>query len=489
MGQGVIPVILSGGAGTRLWPLSRKDYPKQFLPLLGEQSLLQSTVRRAAGLTDVADPIFICNESHRFLLADQLQELDCQNSMLLLEPVGRSTAPAAALAAMQALAMREVGDEADPLLLVLPSDHVIADEVAFQQAVAHARDAAQQQKLVTFGIVPTQAETGYGYIQAAKNGEAAHQVLRFVEKPDKARAQAMIDEGGYFWNSGMFLFSAQTYLAELKQHAPQMYACCEQVWQRSAATATEHMMQLDAESFAACPEDSIDFAVMERTRNAAVVPLDAGWSDVGAWSTLSELSAADEAGNVLKGDVLTENVKGSYIQAHDRLIAAIGVEDHIIVETADAVLIAHKDECQKVKHIVQQLKQADRPEATHHSKVYRPWGSYETLALGPRFQVKRIFVRPGAALSLQMHHHRSEHWVVVAGTARVTRGEEQLVLTENESTFIPLGVKHRLENIGKIPLEIIEIQSGSYLGEDDIVRFEDVYGRLKTEDASSLVPA
>ncbi|MBV6688227.1 mannose-1-phosphate guanylyltransferase/mannose-6-phosphate isomerase [Xanthomonas euvesicatoria pv. physalidis] len=463
----VLPIILSGGSGTRLWPLSRESYPKQFLPLVGDKSMLQSTWLRAAPVAGHA-PIVVANEEHRFMAAEQLQQLGVKPSAILLEPKGRNTAPAIAVAALEA-----TRDGADPLLLVLPSDHVIQNEAAFQAAVTLAATAAEQGKLVTFGIKPTAPETGYGYIKAGA-GTGASAVERFVEKPDLATAQSYLASGEYYWNSGMFLFRASRYLEELRKFHPAIADACQKAWENGKRDAD--FTRLDKDAFAASPSDSIDYAVMEKTAYAVVVPLDAGWNDVGSWSSLRDVSKQDAQGNAHHGDVIQLDCQNTYAYG-SRLIAMVGLEDVVVVETPDAVLVGHRDRIQEVKDIVSQIKTAGRSEATWHRKVYRPWGAYDSIDMGQRHQVKRITVKPGAVLSLQMHHHRAEHWIVVSGTAEVTRGEEVLLLTENQSTYIPLGVTHRLRNPGKLPLELIEVQSGSYLGEDDIVRFEDTYGR------------
>ncbi|AEO43721.1 MULTISPECIES: mannose-1-phosphate guanylyltransferase/mannose-6-phosphate isomerase [Xanthomonas] len=463
----VLPIILSGGSGTRLWPLSRESYPKQFLPLVGDKSMLQSTWLRAAPVAGHA-PIVVANEEHRFMAAEQLQQLGVKPSAILLEPKGRNTAPAIAVAALEA-----TRDGADPLLLVLPSDHVIGNEAAFQAAVKVAADAAAQGKLVTFGIKPTAPETGYGYIKAGA-GTGASAVERFVEKPDLATAQSYLASGEYYWNSGMFLFRASRYLEELRKFHPAIADACQKAWENGKRDAD--FTRLDKDAFAASPSDSIDYAVMEKTADAVVVPLDAGWNDVGSWSSLLDVSNQDAQGNAHHGDVIQLDCQNTYAYG-SRLIAMVGLEDVVVVETPDAVLVGHRDRIQEVKDVVSQIKTAGRSEATWHRKVYRPWGAYDSIDMGQRHQVKRITVKPGAVLSLQMHHHRAEHWIVVSGTAEVTRGEEVLLLTENQSTYIPLGVTHRLRNPGKLPLELIEVQSGSYLGEDDIVRFEDTYGR------------
>ena len=464
------PVILSGGSGTRLWPLSRRLYPKQFLPLVGEYSMLQTTVLRLQGL-DVAPPLILSNEEYRFIVAEQFRELDVAVQGIVLEPVGRNTAPAVAVAAIQALQ-----HDPDAILLVLPADHVIADEEAFRTAVNTALSTAEQGKLVTFGIVPQHPETGYGYI---RRGESINQQLylveKFVEKPDQAKANEYLSAGGYYWNSGMFMFRADRYLQELETYRPDMISACQDALAK--ADKDLDFIRLEREAFAACPSDSIDYAVMEHTRDAVVVPLDAQWSDVGSWASLWQVSPQDESGNILQGDVIAHDSQACFVRSEDRLVALIGVTDLIVTDTKDAVLVAAKNRAQDVKTIVNQLTAAGRPEVDNHREVYRPWGKYDSVDNGHRFQVKRITVKPGAKLSLQMHHHRAEHWIVVKGTARVTRGDEDFLLHENESTYIHAGVQHRLENPGKIPLELIEVQSGGYLGEDDIVRLEDVYKR------------
>ena len=468
------PVILSGGAGTRLWPLSRELYPKQLLALTGERTLIQQTALRLEGLSAVA-PVIVCNEAHRFLVAEQLREIGIKPAALVLEPLGRNTAPAIALAAHAAL---KAAQGVDPLLLVLPADHVIRDVPAFQKAVHAALAAAGEGKLVTFGIVPVSPETGYGYIQRGADQGAAFAIRRFVEKPDVERARQFLAAGEYYWNSGMFLFSARRYLEELGRFAPEMARVCAEAF--AAARSDLDFTRIERQRFEACPADSIDYAVMEKTRDAVVVPLAAGWSDVGSWAALHEACEADAHGNVARGDVICEDSEGCYLYAESRLVSAVGLKDHVVVETKDAVLVAPKDRVQDVKKLVHRLKEAGRYEHSLHREVFRPWGSYDSIEAGPRFQVKRLKVKPGAVLSLQLHHHRAEHWVVVSGTARITRGEEVFFLEENQSTYIPIGVRHRIENPGKIPLHIIEIQSGSYLGEDDIVRLEDQYGREGT---------
>jgi mannose-1-phosphate guanylyltransferase/mannose-6-phosphate isomerase len=483
------PVILSGGAGTRLWPLSRELYPKQLLPLTGERTMLQQTALRLEGLAAAA-PVVVCNEAHRFLVAEQLRQIKIEPRALLLEPFGRNTAPAIALAAQAALkAAAGEGDGADPILLVLPADHVIRDVPAFQKAVRAALGPAEQGQLVTFGIVPNSPETGYGYIQrgatgsgsgggAAGAGGGAFKIARFVEKPSLDRAREFLKSGDYYWNSGMFMFRASRYLQELARYAPEIAKVCEATFR--AAKSDLDFTRIDPKLFEACPSDSIDYAVMEKTSDAVVVPLDAGWSDVGSWSALHEASEADSHGNVSHGDVICEDSQGCYLYSESRLVSVVGLKDHVVVETKDAVLVAPKERVQDVKKLVFRLKEQGRYEHSLHREVFRPWGSYDSIENGPRFQVKRLKVKPGATLSLQMHHHRAEHWIVVSGTARITRGNEVFLLEENQSTYIPIGVQHRIENPGKIPLHIIEVQSGSYLGEDDIVRLEDKYGRQGT---------
>jgi mannose-1-phosphate guanylyltransferase/mannose-6-phosphate isomerase len=477
------PVILSGGAGTRLWPLSRELYPKQLLALTGERTMLQQTALRLSGLA-ASTPVVVCNEAHRFLVAEQLRQLHIEPRAVVLEPFGRNTAPAIALAALAALKMSaaEQGSD-DPELLVLPADHVIRDVSAFQKAVRVALPAVQQGKLVTFGIVPSAPETGYGYIQRGEEdttGEMSgvYRIARFVEKPSLDRARQFLQSGEYLWNSGMFMFRAGRYLQELERFAPQIARVCRSCFE--GAKADLDFTRLEAKSFEQCPSDSIDYAVMEKTSDAVVVPLDAGWSDVGSWSALHDASEADGHGNVSHGDVISEDSEGCYLYSESRLVAAVGLTDHVVVETKDAVLVAPKNRVQDVKKLVARLKEAGRYEHSLHREVFRPWGSYDSIENGERFQVKRLKVKPGATLSLQMHHHRAEHWIVVSGTARITRGEEVFLLEENQSTYIPIGVKHRIENPGMIPLHIIEVQSGSYLGEDDIVRFDDRYGRKGT---------
>ena len=472
----LIPVVLSGGSGTRLWPLSRELHPKQLLPLLGKHTMLQDTMRRLAGL-EAAAPIVICNEAHRFLVAEQLRAIGCAAQGVVLEPVGRNTAPAIALAALVA----EAAGNGEALLLVLPADHVIRDVEAFRAAVRAAAVAAQSGNLVTFGIVPQAAETGYGYIHrgAPLPAGGGWRIDRFVEKPARERAEEFLASGEYYWNSGMFVFSARRYLEELRRYAPDIASACERAF--SAAQRDLDFTRVDSAAFSSCRSDSIDFAVMEKTDAAVVIPLDAGWSDVGSWSSLHDASERDDNGNVLRGDVLAEETRNSYLYAGSRLLAVVGLDNHVVIETKDAVLVAPRERVQDVKSLVARIKGAGRNEHALHREVFRPWGSYDSLESGDRFQVKRLTVKPGGVLSLQLHHHRAEHWVVVSGTARITRGDDVFLLEENQSTFIPLGVRHRIENPGKVPLHIIEVQSGGYLGEDDIVRFEDQYGREGTK--------
>lgn len=469
----LVPVIMAGGTGSRLWPMSRELKPKQFLPLVDNgASMLQATVARLAGLP-LGDLRVICNEEHRFMAAEQLRVAGGLNKAhILLEPVGRNTAPAIALAALHALQTNP-----NALLLVLAADHLIQNTAAFQAAVRQAMPMAQQGKLVTFGVVPTHPETGYGYLQRGEPlAVGGYQVARFVEKPDAPTAQAYLSSGQYFWNSGMFLFGAQRYLDELQRWQPAMLDACRQAL--NGARADMDFLRLEAEAFSRCPADSVDYAVMEKTADAAMVPLDAGWSDVGSWSSLWEVSPKDAQGNVFKGDVLAHGTQGTYVHADSRLVATVGLTDLVVVETKDAVLVARKDQVQDVKKVVEALKAQGRPEYLNHREVYRPWGMYDSVDQGERYQVKRITVKAGARLSLQMHHHRAEHWIVVSGTAKVTKGQDTFLVTENESTFIPVGEVHSLENPGVIPLELIEVQSGSYLGEDDIVRLKDQYGRV-----------
>jgi mannose-1-phosphate guanylyltransferase/mannose-6-phosphate isomerase len=468
----LIPVILSGGSGTRLWPLSRKNLPKQFLALTGGGTLFQQTVERTRTLTGIGAPIVVCSEEHRFLVAEQLRALQIEGASILLEPIPRNTAPAIALAAWQVLA----GD-AEATLLVLPADHLIGDTRSFGEAVDKAIPIAEQGWLVTFGIRPDGPETGFGYIKRAESaGKSGFRVERFVEKPSAAKAKEYVEAGDYEWNSGMFLFKARRYLEELQQHAPKMHAATKAAF--DAAHADLDFVRVDEATFAASPNSSIDYAVMEKTARAAVVPVSCAWSDIGSWDALWAASQRDADGNRLEGDVIAIDSRNCFVRGTDRrLVAALGLEDIVIVDTPDAVLVAPRDRVQDVKRLVDKIKADGRQEHVFHRKVYRPWGSYDSIDMGERFQVKRITVKPGAALSLQKHHHRAEHWVIVSGTAEVTRNDEVFLVAENESTFLPLGAVHRLRNPGKVPLELIEVQSGSYLGEDDIVRLEDVYGR------------
>ena len=468
----IIPVILSGGSGTRLWPLSRALRPKQLLSMVSNHTMIQDTVTRLLGISELAAPIIVCNEEHRFTIAEQMREVEIKPSAIILEPFGKNTAPAVAISALQSQK-----DENDPVLLVLPADHVIADKEAFHLAVKTGYQAALNDKLVTFGIIPNSPETGYGYIKAGTklDDEQVFSVEKFVEKPDADTAQTYLSEGSYYWNSGMFMFKASVYLKELESHNREMFNYSKK--SLDSAVVDMDFIRLDSEVFDKCPSDSIDYAVMEKTSSAAVIPVDMGWNDIGSWAALWEVGESDESGNVTHGDVVLEDCNNSYIHSDSRLVTTIGLNDHVVVETADAILVAHRDKAQNVKDIVDKLKSANREEATIHNKAYRPWGAYECIDHDSRFQVKRITVNVGASLSLQLHHHRSEHWIVVQGTARVTCGDNVFLLGESESTYIPLGEKHRLENTGKIPLELIEVQTGSYLGEDDIVRFDDVYGR------------
>ncbi len=465
----ITPVVMAGGSGSRLWPLSRSLYPKQFLPLAGEKTMLQETLLRLEGLSS-SNPIVICGEEHRFIAAEQLREIGALKSKIILEPVGRNTAPAIALAAIKA-----VSEDENSMLLVLAADHVIENKAAFHSAVAAAEELASMGKLATFGIVPTHAETGYGYIKRGSKESAGFKVSQFVEKPSLEIAKDYLTSGEYYWNSGMFMFKAKRYLEELETFRPDILIACQK-----AMSETEEdldFVRIKKEEFEACPDESVDYAVMEKTSEAVVVPLDAGWSDVGSWSALWEVDQKDSHGNAYRGDVIFQDTKNSLVHGGERLVATVGLEDIVVVDTKDAVLVAHKDKVQDVKTVVNQLKAEGRSEFKLHREVYRPWGKYDSIDNGQRYQVKRITVKPGEKLSIQMHHHRAEHWVVVSGTAKVRNGDKEFLMTENESTYIPVGVVHFLENPGKVPLELIEVQSGSYLGEDDIVRFEDRYGR------------
>ena len=473
----VKPVILSGGSGTRLWPLSRQLYPKQLLPLVGDQTLLQDTITRLENFPNVSDTVtVICNDAHRFLVAEQLREINVKADALLLEPVGRNTAPALTLAA---LANKNAGH--DDVLLVMPADHVIQDTKTFQRILTEGSKLASQDMLVTFGIVPTKPETGYGYIKQGKDIDGKSFVIdQFVEKPNATKAQEYLDSGDFLWNSGMFMMKSSIWLEQIGKHAPDILTACDKAFTQGKKELDFY--RIDEEAFTACPSDSIDYAVAEKmvtdqTTKAAVVRLDAGWSDVGAWAELWNIGEKDADGNVTHGDVVTINSENSMLFSQQRLIAAVGLKDIVVVETADAILVSHRDQVQDVKEVVEWIKSEGRDEHLSHRCVYRPWGHFDSIDMGERYQVKRIFVNPGETLSLQMHHHRAEHWIVVSGTAKVTRGDETFLVTENQSTYIPVGTKHRLENTGAIPLEMIEVQSGSYLGEDDIVRFEDIYGR------------
>lgn len=472
MSTPILPVLLAGGNGSRLWPLSRTLMPKQFIRLTGEQTMLQQTLARTRGLRTKA-PVVVCNNEHRFIVAEQAREAEFELESIMLEPFGRNTAPAIALVAMQQLAKNE-----DPLLLVLPSDHLIDDDERFVELIQQGAEVAADDELVTFGIVPTGPETGFGYIDAGgplSADEKAFRVSRFVEKPDQKTAEEFLAADNFYWNSGMFIFRASVYLEELKKSRPDIFEACEK--------AAEEMQQdadfdrVPADIFQSCPDESIDYAVMEKTDKAAVMPFDAGWNDLGSWSALWDVENKDSDSNVCIGDIVTHDSRNSYIRGESRLVAAVGVDDMVVVETKDAVLVAHKDSVQDVKKIVQEIKVQERTEHHAHVRVYRPWGDYESIDEGRRFQVKRITVKPGEKLSLQMHYHRAEHWIVVKGTAIVECNGEEKLLTENQSTFIPIGATHRLTNPGKVPLELVEVQSGAYVGEDDIVRFEDTYGR------------
>ncbi|HGE6056308.1 TPA: mannose-1-phosphate guanylyltransferase/mannose-6-phosphate isomerase [Vibrio cholerae] len=464
----LLPVIMAGGSGSRLWPLSRSLYPKQFISLASDKSMLQETITRLSGLEHQA-PLLICNQEHRFIVAEQLRQQRIKHGGIVLEPVGRNTAPAIALAALHAT---KHGD--DPLLLVLAADHVIQNQAAFTQAVKNAVKPAEQGMLATFGIVPTAPETGYGYIkQGEAVGETAYRVAQFVEKPNLATAEQYLASGEYYWNSGMFLFKASRYLKELKAHRPDILHACELAMQ--GARGDLDFVRIEEASFTECPEDSIDYAVMEKTHDALVVPMDAGWSDVGSFSALWEVSPKDAQGNVMVGDVIAEQTHNSYIYAQNKLVSTVGVDNLVIIETKDAVLVANKNKVQDVKNVVNQLKAQQRRECEQHREVYRPWGSHDEIAEGERYHVKHLRVKPGEQTALQMHHHRAEHWVVVQGTAKVTNGDKSYLVSENQSTYIPLGSAHRIANPGKVDLHLIEVRSGGYLQEDDIVRLEE-YG-------------
>ncbi len=471
----LVPVILAGGVGSRLWPLSRDQYPKQYIPMLdSHQSLLQLTIARLQGLSGLHSPILLCNEDHRFLVAEQLRQVKVQDPAIMLEPLPRNTAPAIALAALAAHQ-----EDEDAVLLVCPADHLIASEELFQEAIGVGLEQANQGKLVTFGIVPTRPETGYGYVKGDKGSKAQDSdwfdVDQFVEKPDVDTARKYLDSGEYYWNSGIFMFRAATLIDELAIHAPGILKVCVEA--HDSITQDLDFKRIDPAIFQRCESESIDYAVMEKTDNAVVVPLATPWNDLGAWDAIWNACEQDADGNACSGDVILKDSKDSYVRAESRLVACVGLENLVVIETADSVLVANKDKVQDVKKIVTELNALERPETINHTQVYRPWGSYESIANAPRFQVKRIIVNPGAALSLQLHHHRAEHWIVVKGRAQVTRDDEVFQLNEDESTYISIGMKHRLENPGKIPLELIEVQTGSYLGEDDIVRFDDQYGR------------
>lgn len=477
----ILPVILSGGSGSRLWPVSREHYPKQFLNLhKDDRSLLQEAAQRLNNVEEAGAPLIVCNEEHRFLVAEQMHQIGLENVQIILEPCGRNTAPALALAALAA-------QDADAELLVMPADHVIKDEVAFAAAVAKGSELASQGRLVTFGITPSTPHIGYGYIKRGIAQGAGYQVDAFVEKPDQARAKSYLEDGGYLWNSGIFLFKASAYLEALRQYAPDILEVCVRAYAERSEDL--YFQRIDQNAFSQCRSESIDYAVMEHTQKAVVVPMDPGWSDIGAWDALHSLKASENQanGNAVRGDVMLHNTHNSLIHSESRLVAAVGVDNLIIVETDDAVLVADRHQAQDTKLIVNALKAAGRKESLSHKRAYRPWGHYHTVVLTDSFQVKEIVVKPGAKLSLQMHHHRAEHWVVVKGTAKVTQGEghgdlsnlKSFLLSEDESTYIPLGTVHRLENPGVIPLHLIEVQTGSYLGEDDIVRYNDEYGRCQ----------
>ncbi|CAB1276613.1 mannose-1-phosphate guanylyltransferase/mannose-6-phosphate isomerase [Candidatus Nitrosacidococcus tergens] len=479
------PIILSGGSGTRLWPLSREHFPKQLLSLVGEHTMIQDTILRICSLENVLSPVIVCNKEHRFLVAEQMRQIDITPQQLILEPSGRNTAPALTLAALSVLDKRE-----DCILLVMPADHVIRDIESFHQCITLGHQLAEKNHPVAFGVAPTHPESGYGYIEVGESITenailpTAFKLQSFKEKPDRQTAQFYLETKRYLWNSGMFMFKASIWIEKISTYTPKVLQACTQAIDKG--TQDGDFFRVESVAFSSCPSDSIDYAVMEKLTDQedstffpVVISLEAGWSDVGAWPSLLEASTRDEQGNLAKGDIYLDSTQNSLIFAENRMVAAIGLKDTMVVETSDVVLVVHKDYAQNVKNIVAQLKKENREEYISHRKVYRPWGYYESIDFGSRFQVKRIMVNPNASLSLQMHHHRAEHWIVVSGTARVIRDNEVALLSENQSTYIPLGIKHRLENPGKVPLEIIEVQSGSYLGEDDIVRFEDHYGRTK----------
>lgn len=471
----MIPVILSGGAGSRLWPLSRSLFPKQFLSLIDNNTMIQDTVLRLTGIGENVEPVIVCNESHRFIVAEQLQQINVLKRSIILEPIGRNTAPAIAAAAYNAIKENKSGE--DPVLLILAADHSIKDTETFCTKIKLAEKIAEQGKLVTFGITPKSPETGYGYIKAGnKLDSGSYNLEKFVEKPDLETAKKYLESGDFYWNSGMFMFKASVYLEELSKWEPRMAELAKKAV--DSATRDYDFIRLDKESFSSCPSNSIDYAVMENTEKGVLVPLDAGWNDVGSWSSIWEINPKDENGNVLIGDVVTESTKNSYIRAEERrMVACVGVQDLVIVDTKDVVMVASKDKVQDVKTIVNKLQKENRKEVSENRVGYRPWGTYDSIDRDKRYQVKHITVKPGGKLSVQMHHHRAEHWIIVSGTAKVLKGETEHLLTENQSIYIPIGTVHALENPGKIPLELIEVQSGSYLNEDDIIRFEDKYGR------------
>lgn len=469
----IVPVILSGGSGERLWPLSRKEYPKQYLPLLGDQTMLQQTIQRLNGLENLSNPVIICNADHRFVVAEQCRQIGIKNPTILLEPIGRNTAPAIAAAAYQSLK-----DSDNSTLLVLSADHVIGDVGAFHQAIKIANQQAQISKLVVFGIVPTDPSTGYGYIKKSEdNYNGAHKVEEFIEKPDLKTAELYLEQGNYLWNSGMFMFQAHVYIEELTEYAPNIVASVHGAVNNASQDLA--FIRLEKQAFESSPSDSIDYALMEKSNNVVVVPLSANWKDIGSWKALYDTGIKDSQGNVIKGDVIIQNTTNTFINADHHMVAALGVDNLIIIDTPDVTFIAAQDKSQDVKNIVESLQASGRYESSAHRKVYRPWGWYDSIESGEYFQVKRLYIKPGAKLSLQMHHKRAEHWVVVSGMATVINGSQTFNLNKGESTYIPMGVTHALENTTNESLEIIEVQSGSYLGEDDIVRFDDIYGRIQ----------